>query len=309
MGPGNGSEISSASFAVRGRPPAVGDPAFLQAAVLVLLLAVENAKLSATWEESLRQLAEARARIIEASDVGRRRLERDLHDGAQQRLTAIQVKLGLAQQANPDPHLARQLESISQEAARAIDDLRTLARGIYPAVLTDCGLGDALRAVAREAPIPVRVVDEGIGRCPEPVEGAIYFCSLEAIQNASKHAGAHVRVTVFLTRDRSGVRFEVADDGVGMEIPGDRDGIGLTSMRDRIGAVAGQLEICSSPGQGTTVRGAVPDAGDWICERSPNRRSLQPTSQRSSREASRRRAAAPRQSSRPLVAGLRERAS
>jgi signal transduction histidine kinase len=292
-----------------GRPPSVGDPAFLQATALVLLLAVENAKLSATSEESLRQLADARARIIDASDVGRRRLERDLHDGAQQRLTAIQVKLGLAQEATRDPDLARQLESISQEAARAIDDLRTLARGIYPAVLRDYGLGDALRAVAREAPIPVRVVDDGVGRCPEPVEGAIYFCSLEAIQNASKHAGAHAHVTVFLTRDKSGVRFEVADDGVGMELPQHSDGIGMTSMRDRIGAVAGHLEIRSSPGQGTTVRGAVPDAGDRICGTSPNRRSLQSTSQRSSPEASRRRAAAPGQSSRPLVASLRERAS
>jgi signal transduction histidine kinase len=275
----------------------------------VLLLVVENAKLSATWEESVRQLADARARIIEASDVGRRRLERDLHDGAQQRLTAIQAKLALAQQANRDPDLARLLESISQEAARAIDDMRTLARGIYPAVLRDCGLGGALRAVAREAPIPVRVVDEGIGRCPEPVEGAIYFCSLEAIQNASKHAGAHARVTVLLTRDRSGVRFEVADDGVGMELIGRSGGLGMTSMRDRIGAVAGQLEICSSPGHGTTVRGAVPDAADWISGTSPNRRSAQPTSQRSGRAASRRRAAAPGQSSRPLVASLRERAS
>ncbi len=258
----------------------------------MLLLAIENANLNATWEESLRQLADARARIIDASDVGRRRLERDLHDGAQQRLTAIQVKLGLAQEATRDPDLARQLESISQEAARAIDDLRTLARGIYPAVLRDYGLGDALRVVAREAPIPVRVVDEGIGRCPEPVEGAIYFCSLEAIQNASKHAGAHAHVTVFLTRDKSGVRFEVADDGVGMGIPPHSDGIGMTSMRDRIGAVAGQIEICSSPGRGTTVRGAVPDAGDRICETSPNRRSPQPTSQRSSRGASHRRARA-----------------
>jgi signal transduction histidine kinase len=231
----------------------------LEAAALVLQLAHENAQLGAAWEESLSQLVEARARIIEAGDLERRRLERDLHDGAQQRLTAIQVKLGLVQEEAQDEELAGRLASIADEAGKAIDELRALARGIYPAVLRDCGLVAALRSVARTAPIPVGVIDEGIGRCREPVEAAIYFCSLEAIQNAVKHAGAHARVTVRLARDRSGVRFEVSDDGAGMDMPARGDGIGMSSMRDRIGAIAGQLEIISASGRGTTVRGTVPD--------------------------------------------------
>ena len=252
---------SMESRSTRGQSPAVNEPGFLQAAGLVLTLAAENARLRAGWEGSRRQLADVRARIMEASDLGRRRLERDLHDGAQQRLTTIHVKLGLAQAATRDPDLASQLEAISQEATRAIDELRALARGIYPAVLRDRGVADALRAAAREAPLPVHVVDEGIGRCPDTVEAAIYFCSREAIENAAKHAGARASVTILLARTHRGVRFEVADDGVGMQIPTRHDGIGLISMRDRIGAVGGELEIHSRPGRGTIVRGVVPDVG------------------------------------------------
>jgi signal transduction histidine kinase len=225
----------------------------------VLLLALENAKLSAAWADSLRQLADARERVIQAGDLARQRLERDLHDGAQQRLTAIQVKLQLALEAAEGQDLAKQLESIGADAAKAVDELRALARGIYPAVLRDNGLGDALRSVAREAPIPVVVIDEGIGRCAEPVENAIYFCALEAVQNTIKHAGADARVTLRISRDLRLLRFEFTDDGVGLDTPPHGDGIGMTSMRDRIGAVGGELEVIFFPGRGTTVRGSVPD--------------------------------------------------
>jgi signal transduction histidine kinase len=134
-----------------------------------------------------------------------------------------------------------------------------LARGIYPAVLPDLGLAEAFRSIARTAPIPIRVRDEGIGRCSASVEAAVYFCALEAVQNAIKHAGAAAHVTVILRRNRRGIRFEVADDGVGMDTLTCANGTGLIGMRDRIAAVDGELEIVSAPGRGTSLRGAVPD--------------------------------------------------
>jgi signal transduction histidine kinase len=239
--------------------PAASGSALLEPGGLVLLLALENAKLTAAWADALRQLADARERVIQAGDLARQRLERDLHDGAQQRLTAIQVKLALAQEAAEGQDLARQLELIGLDAAKAVDELRALARGIYPAVLRDNGLGDALRSVAREAPIPIDVIDERIGRCAEPVENAIYFCALEAVQNAIKHAGTDASVALRISRDGRLLRFEFADDGVGLDTARLGNGIGMTSMRDRIGAVGGELEVISSPGRGTTVRGTVPD--------------------------------------------------
>ena len=240
---------------------AASPSALIDAGELVLLLALENAKLSAARADALRELADTRERVIQAGDLARQRLERDLHDGAQQRLTAIQIKLQLAQEATDGQDLARQLQAIGADAAKAVDELRSLAQGIYPAVLRHNGLGDALRSVAREAPISVEVIDGGIGRCAEAVENAIYFCALEALQNTIKHAGAGATITLRLTRDRRLLRFEFTDDGVGVSVDAapTGDGIGMTSMRDRIGAVGGDLEVISSPGRGTTVRGAIPD--------------------------------------------------
>lgn len=241
------------------RPAGASAAPFIEAGELMLLLALENAKLSAARADALRQLADTRERVIQAGDLARQRLERDLHDGAQQRLTAIQIKLQLAQEATDGQDLARQLEAIGADAAKAVDELRSLARGIYPAVLRHNGLGDALRSVAREAPIPVDVIDGGIGRCAEPVENAIYFCALEALQNTIKHAGADPSITLRVSRERRLVRFQFTDDGVGFDTPRRGDGIGMTSMRDRIGAVGGDLEVISSRARGTTVRGAVLD--------------------------------------------------
>ena len=207
----------------------------IDAGELVLLLALENAKLSAGRAEALRQLAEARERVIQAGDLARQRLERDLHDGAQQRLTAIMLKLQLAREVAEGQELASQLDSIGVEAAKAVDELRALARGIYPAVLRRNGLAMRSARSPREAPIPVEVIDEGIGRCAEPVENAIYFCALEALQNAIKHAGADACVTLRVGRDLRLLRFEFSDDGVGLDAAPAGDGIGMTSMRDRIG--------------------------------------------------------------------------
>jgi signal transduction histidine kinase len=221
-------------------------------------LALENERLQAETRAQLEELRASRARIIETGDTERRRLERDLHDGAQQRLMAIQIKLRLVEERVADPELAAELDAISDQAADAVEDLRALAHGIYPPALRQFGLVDALLAFSMTAQIPIEIVDEGIGRCPRTVEAAIYFCAMEAVQNATKHAGSGARVTVTLGRDGQRVRFAVADDGVGMDHASAAGGEGLTSMRDRIGAVNGEFEILSAAGHGTTIRGTVP---------------------------------------------------
>jgi signal transduction histidine kinase len=237
------------------------DPELLQAAGAVALLAAENAKLEVAWKDSLRELSDSRARIVRAADTERRKLERDLHDGAQQRLMAIQIKLRLAEARAGDQGLVDDLEAIGVDAQQAVEELRTLAHGIYPPVLRSFGLADAVRAFAARAPIPVAVRDTGIGRCARTIETAIYFCAMEAVQNAIKHAGEGARVKITLGRDDHGVRFAVVDDGAGIVEMGWLDGQGLVGMRDRIGAVGGELEILSSLGAGTTVRGWVPIDG------------------------------------------------
>ena len=221
------------------------------------------------------ELRTSRSRIVETADRERRRLERDLHDGAQQRLMAVQVKLRLAQEQIEDDRAVAQLETVAAEAEEAVDELRALAHGIYPPVLQSGGVVQALRSLAIRAPIAVSVSDEGIGRCSPPVEAAIYFCSAEAIQNAIKHAGTNVRIAVTVGRDRDRVHFAISDDGVGFDHPERGDGDGLIGMRDRVGAVGGELEIASSPGRGTTVRGtiaeaATPRADDAVPSRNPD---------------------------------------
>jgi signal transduction histidine kinase len=230
------------------------DSALVEGLAASSLMMLENARLVA-------ELHESRARLTEASDRERRKLERDLHDGAQQRLTGIQVRLRMVQERVDGGELADALDAIGDDATAAVEELRALAHGIYPPVLRDYGLADALRSFGLRAPIAVDVRDDGIGRCARTVEAAIYFCAMEAVQNATKHAGSHARVTITLGRDRERVRFAVADDGVGMDpSAADGEGDGLTSMRDRIGAVSGELEITSTPGRGTTIRATVPDS-------------------------------------------------
>jgi signal transduction histidine kinase len=245
----------------RGRPVAalIHDPmldtdsALVEGLAASSLMMLENARL-------VEELHASRARLTEAADRERRKLERDLHDGAQQRLMAIQIRLRLMEERIEDRELAAQLDAIGDEAAESVEELRALARGIYPPALLQFGPVDALRAFARTAQVPIEIVDDGIGRCAPTVEAAIYFCAMEAVQNATKHAGSHARVTITLGRDGERVRLAVADDGVGMDpSAADGDGDGLTSMRDRIGAVSGELEITSTPGRGTTIRATVPD--------------------------------------------------
>jgi len=220
------------------------------AATSVLLL--ENSRL-------VGQLRASRARLVDTAEQERRRIEQDLHDGAQQRLVEIQIRLAMARELADRPELIRQLDSIANQAESALTELRALARGIYPGWLRDFGPAFALRAMADTFSLPVRVRDEGMGRTSEAIEAAIYFCAREAMQNAAKHAGESARVTVTLARRQELIEFTVSDDGAGMSPHGDTGGMGITGMHDRIEAVGGRLEIRSAPDQGTSVRGLIPD--------------------------------------------------
>ena len=217
------------------------------------LMLIENTRL-------VEELRASRARMITAADRERLTLERNLHDGAQQRLFALQLKLArLRKEVAGD--LVAAIDDVADDAAAAVDELRDLAHGIYPTVLRERGLGDALITAAQSAPRPLKVVDHGIGRCSAPIEAAVYFCSLEAIQNALKHAGPTAKITVTLGRGAGELSFAVSDDGSGFDLERRSDGLGLVSMRDRIGAIGGELEIFSFRRRGTTVRGTVPLVG------------------------------------------------
>jgi signal transduction histidine kinase len=204
------------------------------------------------------ELRASRARIVDSVEQERHRLERDLHDGAQQRLTTIQLKLAVASEEAGQAFLREELEDLAAETAAAASELRAVAHGIYPPLLHDAGVAPALRAAAVRAPMRVRMIDRGIGRAPAGVELAVYYCTLEALQNAVKHAGPDAQAVVTLARTHDELVFEIRDDGVGFDSSANGDGIGLVSMRDRVGAVGGRLEIRSAPGAGTSVRGTVP---------------------------------------------------
>jgi signal transduction histidine kinase len=203
-------------------------------------------------------LANARYRIIAAGDAERRRIERDLHDGAQQRLALLSVRLGLADDLmERDPASARQMiGELGAEIEGAVTDVRSLAAGVYPTLLADFGLADALRALARQAPIAATVEFDGTDRCRPEVETAVYFCCSEALQNATKHARGATTVSISLKRHRE-MRFEVHDDGRGFSPPDVRSGQGLANIRDRIEAVGGTVDIRSTPETGTSVIGNI----------------------------------------------------
>ena len=234
------------------------DPELVQAAGQAIQLALENGRLETELQSKRAELRISSGRIVEAGEAERRKLERELHDGAQQRLLAIQIKLALLRDRVGEPELAAELDEIGDDATTAVDQLRNLAHGIYPVELREDGIGEGLRAYVRSMPVHIDIVDNGIGRCGSGVELSVYFCSLEAIQNVVKHAGRGTRATVTLERDRDTVRFSVEDDGAGFDPDEEVDGFGLTSIRDRLAAFGGELEIVSSPGEGTTVRGTVP---------------------------------------------------
>ena len=202
-------------------------------------------------------LRTARQRIIAAADAERRRIERDLHDGAQQRMVAVAVTLGLAEQRfASDPEGARELVAQARvEAQAAVKELRELARGIHPAVLSDHGLGPALEALASRAPVPVDVSGVPDYALDHEVEACAYFVTAEALTNVAKYAHAN-SASVELTLDDGKLRVQVRDDGVGGADPS--TGTGLRGLRDRVDALDGDLEVDSPPGGGTTVTVEVP---------------------------------------------------
>ncbi|MDP9242086.1 MAG: histidine kinase [Actinomycetota bacterium] len=207
----------------------------------------------------IEELRASRRRIVTAQDERAKKLERNIHDGAQQRLVALSVKLRLAEQlTGRDPaKAAEMLSQLQMDTTETLEELRDLARGIYPPLLADRGLSEALEAQARKSPLPVAVESDGTGRYPQELEAAVYFSCLEALQNVGKYAGASgVRVRL---HDRGGnLVFEVEDDGAGFDVAATRQGSGLQGMADRLEALGGTLEIRSSPGGGTTVIGRVP---------------------------------------------------
>ncbi len=193
------------------------------------------------------------------ADRERQRIERDLHDGAQQSLVALRIRLELAGELlRESPAGAEQLlGKLSTEVDDALEQVRSLARGVYPSLLSDRGLGEALRSAALRSPVRITVDSDGIGRHSPTIESAVYFCCLEAIQNAMKHARGVETISVSLAMNGD-LHFEVRDDGAGFVREAVTSSAGLTNMSDRLAAVGGALVIQTAPGMGTCVSGTVP---------------------------------------------------
>ncbi len=238
------------------------DRAFIDTATSYSLMTLDNHRLSAQTSSLLRAVRESRSRIQSAADDERRRIERDLHDGAQQRLVALRIKLELAAErtdrgdADGDAGAAM-LRGLGEEVEQALEEVRSLARGIYPAPLADHGLVGGLRAAALRSPLPTTVLAAGVGRHPREIESAAYFCCLEALQNVAKHAAGATAAVIEL-RDDGVLRLEVRDDGAGFDQRDVEAGSGITNMRDRLAAVGGELILRSEPGRGTIVTGTIP---------------------------------------------------
>ncbi|MFL5886813.1 MAG: sensor histidine kinase [Thermoleophilaceae bacterium] len=235
------------------------DPSLIQAATAYALTALENERLVGRLHDSLRELSESRARIVSVTDRERRRFERDLHDGAQQRLVALQIKLELvAEQVEAlSPESAGAIRELESDVDATIDEVRAFARGIYPSLLAEQGLSEALRAMGRSAPVATIVDAARIGRYPPEIEATVYFACIEALQNVAKHAHGASGVSISVSENGT-LRFEVRDDGEGFDAASVDHGAGLTNIRDRLDAVGGKLEVRSAPGAGTRIVGSIP---------------------------------------------------
>jgi signal transduction histidine kinase len=221
-----------------------------------------QARLALRSVRLIEELRASRQRLVAAQDDERHKIERNIHDGAQQQLVALAVKLRLTEQV-AERDAARTKELLAQlqtDATGALEDLRDLARGIYPPLLADQGLAAALEAQARRAVFPVAVEPDGIGRFSRQVESAVYFSVLEALQNVAKYADASA-VTVHLSSDDVRLTFRVTDDGRGFDPASTTNGTGLQGIADRLASLNGELDVRSAPGSGTTVMGHVPVGG------------------------------------------------
>jgi signal transduction histidine kinase len=231
-------------------------------------LVLRNVRLTAELQARIDDLRASRRRLVQAQDTERQRIERNLHDGAQQQLVALNVQLTLLEDAADQPGEVREITGELRAGLRAaLDDLRALARGIYPPLLADQGLSAALHAQAGKAPLPVEIEADGIGRYPREAEAAAYFCILEALQNVAKYARAS-RATVTLSCPDGQLGFTVTDDGDGFDTAKVTHGSGLQGMADRLAAVGGTLRVDSTPGSGTTVSGTLPVAEPGAAARS-----------------------------------------
>jgi signal transduction histidine kinase len=255
---GGWTEVSTAGRRIAAivHDASLDEPQLVRMAGSAAALALENQRLAAELRARIEELRASRARLVEAGDTERRRLERDLHDGAQARLVALAMKLRLARRrAEGAPEVAALLDESSADLQESLDELRELARGIHPAVLTDRGLGAALRSLADRAPLPVELAGDPPEDLPPAVATAIYFVVAEALTNVAKYAQASV-ASVSVQRVAGRVVVQVADDGAG----GARldAGSGLRGLGDRVAALDGRLELDSPPGAGTRLRVEIP---------------------------------------------------
>jgi signal transduction histidine kinase len=240
--------------------PALADEPFLvNIAGTFALAALENDRLSAELQMSLKELAESRKRRLMAQLAERQKIERDLHDGAQQRLLALRVKLEMAatELDSQDAEEAELIRALGEEVDKTIDEIRAFARGIYPAVLARSGLEQALRGASRDAPLPTTVHASGLGRYSSEIEVTVYFSCSEALQNACKHASEATCATISVWDDGQ-LNFEVSDDGVAFDTQALQYGTGLTNLSDRLAALGGKMAIQSGPGRGTVLSGWLP---------------------------------------------------
>ena len=242
----------------RGIQSAIFIPALAVLALYLLVIVWNNATALRTSERMLAEraaeLAASRTRLITAADEERRRLERDLHDGAQQHLVALAVLIQLARTAEHDRHQPL-LSEASGLLETAIAEIRRLAHGIYPPLLVSGGLAQALPAVAARAPVPVRLNLQGLRRYPASIEAALYFCCSEALQNAAKHGGPGTTVTITAHADDRMLTFTISDTGRGFDPA--TTATGLTNMTDRLSAIGGNLAIHTAPGHGTRVTASI----------------------------------------------------
>lgn len=236
------------------------DKRLIEAVSATTRLLLENERLQAEVHAQLEEVRASRARLVEAADAERRRVERDLHDGAQQRLITLSLALGLGREqaaSNGNGTLAAALTEAAEEVARALAELRELGRGLHPTILSEAGLGAALESLAERSSVPTAVVAAPDERLPQAVERGAYFIASEALANVSKHANAS-RVELGARQENGTLVLEISDDGIGGADP--TRGSGLTGLDDRAAALGGRIRIESPPGGGTRVLAEIPCA-------------------------------------------------